>query len=127
MNNQFLHPQKIEQHLKLWIYLLPVVGIIPAVWTLYRPQKNHQANLEEHREQKKASRLALNLVLIWLVSYGLLSFGATNASEIISFRLLYANAILTTVYFVTCTVLMSRLSYGTSPSVKKIKKLNNLR
>jgi uncharacterized membrane protein YhdT len=127
MNNQLLHPQKIERHLKLWIYLLPIVGILPSIWTLYQPQTNHQANLAEDWEQKKVSRLSLNLVLIWLVSYCLLSFGATNVSERISFRLLYANAILTTAYFVTCIVLMSRLSHRTSPSVNQVKKLNKVR
>ncbi|MGD1922099.1 MAG: hypothetical protein ACFCAD_26310 [Pleurocapsa sp.] len=109
MNNQLLHLQKVERHLKLWIYLLPVVGIIPAVWTLYRITKNKQTNLDEYREQKKASHLSFRLSLMWLISYSSLSLGAFSASEIMSFRLLYANAILTTAYFITCTVMMIRL------------------
>lgn len=109
MNNRLLHPQKIERHLKLWIYLLPIVGIVPAVWTLYQLAKNNQADLEEYREQKKASQLSIKLALIWLVSYSSLSLGATNTADIISFRLLYANAIFTTLYFVTCTFMMIRL------------------
>ena len=109
MNNQLLRPQNIERYLKLWIYLLPVVGIIPAVWTLYSPQKNNSNNLDEYREQKKASHLSIRLALVWLISYSSLSFGAASASEIISFRLLYTNAILTTAYFITCAVMMARL------------------
>ena len=81
--------------LQLGLYILP--GKIGGV------------NLDEHREQIKASRLSLKLVLLWLISYSSLSFGAAGASEIISFRLLYANAILTTVYFVACTFMMIRL------------------
>ena len=120
MNNQFSRSEKIERHFQLWIYLLPVVGIVPAIWTLYRPQKNNRANFKEDGEQKKASRLSLNLVLIWLISYSSLSIGAANASDIMSFRLLYANAIVTTTYFVTCTLLMLRLGNKNLSSVSKI-------
>ena len=106
MNNRLLLPQNVERHLKLWIYLLPIVGVIPAVWTLYRQSKKP---IDEYREQKKASLLSIKLVLVWLISYASCSFGAASASEIMSFRLLYANAIITTAYFVTCTVLMASL------------------
>jgi len=121
MNNRLLSPKKIERHLQLWIYLLPIVGVIPAVWTLYRPQTNNQTNLVKNREQTKASRLSVNLALVWLVSYSLLSLGAAGATEVMSFRLLYANAILTSAYFVTCTILMSRLSS------KKLTKINQVK
>ena len=109
MNNRLPTPRDIERHLQLWIYLLPVVGIVPAIWTLYRLPKK-QVNSDECREQKRISLMSVRLVLVWLISYASLFFGAANSSEIISFRLLYANAIITTAYFVTCMVLMSRLS-----------------
>ena len=105
MNNPDYHSIHTSRHLKLWIYFLPVVGIVPAVWTLYRSDSDRTA--------QKASRMSLNLVLIWLCSYSLLSLGAANASGIASFRLLYVNAILTTTYFVACTVMMSRLGNKT--------------
>ena len=104
-----------QQHLQLWIYLLPVVGVVPAIWTLYRTKNNlhsswsdrpkHHASLR----QQQLSRLSVNLGLAWLGSYALFTLSAGNTSEILSFRLLYANAIITTGYFVTCTYLMSRL------------------
>lgn len=109
MNQQYHSPGKIKRHLKLWIYLLPVVGIIPALWSLYRPP-NHTQTFPENREQQKVSRLAISLGLVWLSSYALFSLGAANGGEILSFRFLYANAILTTGYFLTCTILMSRLN-----------------
>lgn len=117
MSNQFYIQQKTEQHLQLWIYLLPIVGVIPAIWTLYRVKSDLPLRAEESmpnaaallRQQQKISRLSINLVLIWLSSYALCSWGAGNASEIGSFRLLYANAVITTGYFLTCTFLMSRL------------------
>lgn len=106
MNNRLLRPQNIERYLKLWIYLLPIVGIVPAIWTLY---KTRNTNLDEYREQKKASHLSLKLALAWLISYSSLSLGAVGASELISFRLLYTNAIFTTAYFIICTLMMVRL------------------
>lgn len=117
MSKQFYIQRKTEQHLQLWIYLLPIVGIIAAIWTLYRAKSDPSLSSQEDmtnattslRQQQKISRLSINLVLICLSCYGLFSWGAGNASEILSFRLLYANAMITTVYFLTCTFLMSRL------------------
>ena len=108
MSNQSSTQRKIEQHLQLWIYLLPIVGVIPAVWTLARTNNkainSHNSEYQSAsflRQQQKASRLSINLILIWLSSYTLFTLGAANVTEIISFRLLYANAIITTGYFVT--------------------------
>ncbi|MEL6930931.1 MAG: hypothetical protein AAFO95_20240 [Cyanobacteria bacterium J06600_6] len=109
--------QQTEKHLQLWIYFLPLVGTIPAAWTLYQTreldsrdcQSNPLADYAGLQQQKKASRQAINIALVWLCSYILFSYGATSATEIISFRFLFANAITTTGYFITCTFLMSRL------------------
>lgn len=122
MNNQSNSPRQIDQYLKLWIYLLPVVGVIPAMWTLSRTKSiksntnnsDNSENLQYQdntllRQQQKVSRLAVNLILIWLSSYALFSLGAANVSGMMSLRLLYSNAIMTTGYFVTCTWLMSQL------------------
>ena len=124
MNNQDYRPKNTQRHLKLWIYLLPVVGIFPAIWTLFHSPQNNQADSVVIREQKKVSRLSISLVLTWLSSYSLLSLGAANVTQIMSFRLLYANAMITTIYFVTCTVLMSRLS---NKSLSKTDKINEPR
>lgn len=105
-------PTPTEQHLQLWIYFLPVAGIVPAIWTLYRFYNS--ADLQQKpldnalRRQQKASRKAINLSLVWLSSYVLFSWGAGNASETLAFRMLYANAIITTGYFLACTYLMFR-------------------
>lgn len=107
MNNQSYSSRQIDQYLKLWIYLLPIVGVIPAMWTLSRTKNIKTNNLL--RQQQKVSRLAVNLILIWLTSYALFSLGAANVSGITSLRLLYGNAIMTTGYFVTCTWLISQL------------------
>jgi hypothetical protein len=109
--------ERKEQYFQLWIYFLPVVGIIPSIWTLLNlkdqaiadAQNNPLQNSAELLQQLKASRLALNLTLFWLGSYALFSWGAADGAEIISFRFLYANAIVTTSYFISCTFLMARL------------------
>jgi hypothetical protein len=125
MSNHLDTKKQTEQHLQLWIYFLPVVGVIPAIWTISQSQDqaiakgrqsliaNSQNNplkdSSELLQQLKASRLSLNLTLIWLCSYILLSCAAADGTEIIAFRFLYANAIVTTSYFVACTFLMTRL------------------
>lgn len=117
MSNHLDTKKQTEQHLQLWIYFLPVVGVIPAIWTISQSQERAIANSQnnplkdssELLQQLKASRLSLNLTLIWLCSYILLSCGAAEGTEIIAFRFLYANAIVTTSYFVACTFLMTRL------------------
>ena len=112
MSHQSYTQTRTEQHLQLWMYFLPVVGIVPALWTLYRA--SNLSNTENKvlsrvlLRQQKASRRAINLNLIWLSSYVLSSWGASTASEILSFRMLYANAIITTGYFLACTYLMYR-------------------
>ena len=45
MESQNSFRNKQEKQAQLWIYLLPVVGSIPAFWTLYRGKGT--------REQKK--------------------------------------------------------------------------
>ena len=111
MSNQSSTHRQIEQHLQLWIYLLPVVGVIPAIWTLSRSHDNSSINSHHRKssQRQKACRLSIKLILVWLSFYTLFTLSAANASEIISFRFLYANAIITTGYFVACTWLMSRL------------------
>ncbi len=123
MNHPHRSPGQIERHLKLWIYLLPIVGVIPALWTMYHPQNQIQSTVD--REQQKVSRLAISLILVWLGSYSLLSLGAANAVDLVSFRLLYANAILTTGYFVTCTLLMASLGKKSLSPTAEIKKMNS--
>ena len=94
------------QRLQGIIYLLPMVGIIPALWTLYRRQGD--------TEQRKISRLSVMLTLSWLIFYSLLWFGSGQGAEVASFRLLYANGLLTSGYIVACLVFMLRIWQGKS-------------
>lgn len=117
MNERQSSQEKKEHQLQLWIYFLPLVGLLPSCWTL--------ATGKGDRQQQNASRLAITLVLIWLGTYSTLSLGATQASEIVAFRLLYTNALLTTGYFLLCIFLLLRLGGGKSPRLPAIVKVAN--
>ena len=108
---------KSEKQSQLWLYLLPVVGIIPAVWTLSRGVGNV--------EQQKTSRLSLMLALLWLTGYIALWLGAAQTEEIMAFRLLYANTLLTSGYFLICLGLMFRLKGGKSPYLPLLSEVSH--
>jgi phosphoglycerol transferase MdoB-like AlkP superfamily enzyme len=78
------------QHLKLFLYLLPVFGFFPALWTLYR----HKGT----RQERSLSRLVIKLALGWLVAYFLLGAGATT-SESLQIPLLLTSSLPTAVAF----------------------------
>lgn len=99
--------ERKSQKRELWIYLLPVVGVIPSLWSLARSQAN--------TEQKKVSRLSVMLLSLWLTAYISLFIGADRVSDILAFRLLYTNALLTTGYFLICISMMFRLQQGKNP------------
>jgi len=106
-----------SQKRQLWIYLLPVIGVIPSLWTLSKSS----ADLEH----KKTSRLSLILTLVWLSTYFSLWLGAGQTSDMLSFRLLYTNALITTSYFLICFGLMFRISRGKSPYLPLVNSLIN--
>lgn len=88
------------KHLQLFIYLVPVVGFFPAIWTLYRRRGSE--------EQRGASRLAVTLALGWLFGYLLLGSGA-QAADSLSLPLLITSSLLTSGYFLINIWLMVRL------------------
>ena len=108
------------KHLQLFIYLIPIIGFFPALWTLYRdgkqptessdPMKPHQ----DSREQLTVSRLSVTLAGSWLLGYLLLGTGA-EMSEFLTLRLLLLNTLLTSGYFLVTFWLMVRLWQRKSP------------
>jgi hypothetical protein len=98
MKDPFDNPD--VQHLNLYLYLIPVLGFFPAIWTLYRRQAS--------RQQLQASRLSVTLALVWLLSYILLETGA-KSSELLSLPLLIGSSVIGSSYFIVCLTLMFRL------------------
>ena len=107
-------PDPIEnrelQRLQLFVYLVPVFGFFPALWTLYRRQGT--------REQQSVSRLSITLAFSWLLGYLLLAAGAgAQTSEFWTLRLLFMNSLLTSGYFLVSIGLMVRVWQRKQPSL----------
>ena len=101
--------------LKLFIYLIPIIGFFPSLWTLYRHGNQKQASdsLPEVRRQVNTSRLSVTLAGCWLLGYILLGFSA-ETSEFLALRLLVLNSLLTSGYFLVSILLIIRLASGKS-------------
>ncbi len=90
---------------QLLLYLIPIIGFFPSLWTLYRGQGS--------REQLAISRLSITLALIWLLGYLLLASGAAT-SDFLTLRLFILNSFLTSGYFLVSVWLILRLIKGKS-------------
>lgn len=93
------------KRLVLFVYLIPVFGLIPAAWTLSRRKSD--------RPHRAVSRLTLTLGGSWILGTTLLNTGLalSQAEETqgVGLSLLVLNSLLTSGYFVTCLWLMLRL------------------
>ncbi len=88
--------------LETFLYLTPVIGILPSMWAIYRRQR--------HPRQLAVCRLSILLASIWLSSYLSLNVGADlSGSSAIGFRLLFLNSLATSGYFITSLWLMMLL------------------
>lgn len=85
---------------QMLVYLIPVIGFFPALWTLYRRQGS--------REQLAISRLSITLAFTWLFGYILLTTGA-GTSEFFALRLFILNSFFTSGYFLVSLWLIFRL------------------
>ncbi|MTJ23636.1 hypothetical protein FJR08_16285 [Dolichospermum sp. UHCC 0260] len=89
---------------QLILYLIPIIGFFPSLWTLYQRQGS--------REQVTASRLSITLAFIWMLGYLLLTTGA--ATDLLTLRLLILNSFLTSGYFLVSVWLIFRVIQGKS-------------
>ena len=94
--------------LGMLIYVIPVIGFFPSLWTLYRR--------EGSREQLRTSRLSITLALTWILGYILLGTGAST-SEFFALRLQILNSFVTSGYFVVSAWLIIRTFKGKSQRV----------
>lgn len=104
--------------LQLTFYLIPIFGIIPAGWSLYRQTGTPQ--------KLAVSRLSLMLAFSWIIAYTLLGAGThLTASTVWSVRFLYLDGLITSGYFVSCFVLLIQLWRGKTPKLPGISQLAN--
>lgn len=104
--------QRSEQtRLKLILYLIPFVGFLPALWSLYhspvRSPKFSRKEPKDHRSRKEGqvARLAVTSGGIWAVVTVLLSTGALTG-EGIGIGTLISASVLTSGYFLVNVWLM---------------------
>ncbi len=103
MNNLDHDPfqqQKLEKLQKIR-NLIPVVGFVPALWTVYRCQGSRQV--------LSVSRFSIRLTLVWAIAYSLLWLSSLQTSETLTLRLLYLNGLLTSGYILLCLGFMFRV------------------
>ncbi|AKG22398.1 hypothetical protein [Calothrix sp. 336/3] len=100
-----LYSQTSASRLVLALHLIPIIGFLPSLWTLYHRQGN--------REQLNVSRLSITLAFTWLFTYLLLATAATS-SEFLTLRLLLLNSFFTSGYFLVSSWLILRTITGKS-------------
>ncbi len=85
--------------LETFLYLTPVVGLLPSMWAIYRCQRN--------KKQLAVCRLSVLLAFTWLSIYLGLNVGADlSGASTVGFRLLFLNSLATSGYFVVSVWLM---------------------
>lgn len=113
-------PERLDnseiQHLKQFLYLMPVVGFFPALWNLYYRTGSKQ--------EKDLSRVVVTLTLGWLIAYVLLGVGA-EVSESLSLPLLISSSLITSGYFVVNIWLMVRVWQRKSVRLPVISKVGD--
>lgn len=115
MRSRSSDPETKLETLKLIIYLVPIFGFFPSLWSLYFKQGSQ-------REQT-VSKTAVTLALVWVAVYGLTAVG--SQTDLAATRLLITSLLATTGYFVTNLWLMVRLLQGGSARLPGISKLGD--
>jgi hypothetical protein len=109
-------PETKLESLTLLIYLVPIFGFFPALWSLYLKRGS--------KREQTVSKTAVTLALAWVVVYLGTAAGA-QVSEISATRILATGLLATTGYFVTNLWLMVRLLQGKSVRLPGIKSLGD--
>jgi hypothetical protein len=116
MQPRHADPETKLETLKLVIYLVPIFGFFPSLWSLYLKQGS--------RREKAVSRTAVSLALVWVMVY-LTTVAGAQASDVMSTRLLVTSLLMTTGYFLTSFGLMVRLLQGRSTRLPGISKVSD--
>jgi hypothetical protein len=88
--------------LETFLYLTPVIGLLPSMWAIYRCQRD--------KRQLAVCRLSILLAFSWLSIYLSLNVGADlSGASAVGFRLLFLNSLATSGYFLTSLWLMMLL------------------
>lgn len=99
------------QRLATFMYLIPIVGVLPSLVALFRRQADSPASSPSIRRQLAVCRLSVLMALVWFVTYIGLNVGAdiSGLSTTTTIRLLFVNSLVTSGYFIASLWLMVRL------------------
>jgi hypothetical protein len=87
------------ERLETFLYLTPVIGVLPSIWAIYRRQRD--------KRQLAVCRLSIFLAFAWLSTYMSLNIGADlSGASTFGFRLLFLNTLATSGYFTMSLWLM---------------------
>jgi hypothetical protein len=85
--------------LETFLYLTPVIGLLPSMWAIYRRQQD--------KRDLAVCRLSIFLAFTWLTVYLTLNVGADlSGASTVGFRLLFLNSLATSGYFIASVWLM---------------------
>jgi hypothetical protein len=85
--------------LETFLYLTPVIGVLPSMWAIYRRQRD--------KRQLAVCRLSIFLAFAWLSTYLSLNIGADlSGASSLGLRLLFLNTLATSGYFTMSVWLM---------------------
>lgn len=88
--------------LETFLYLTPVIGLLPSMWAIYRRQKD--------KRDLAVCRLSIFLAFTWLTVYLTLNVGADlSGASTVGLRLLFLNSLVTSGYFIASVWLMMLL------------------
>lgn len=124
--------------LRTYLHLIPVLGVIPSLWTLYgendvrehygEPRSPLEDRQEEDREEasvRAASRLSVTIGISCISAIALLGAGAsTQSSQMASLRFLMASSFVGSGYFLLSLVLMFRVAKGQSIRLPGVSQLS---
>lgn len=105
------------ERLQIFVYLIPVIGFLPALWTLYQQQGS--------LEQRNTSRLTVTLTTGWVLGYVLLGASAQLTDGSSALSLLILSSLLTSGYFLANLWLMVRLWQKKSLRLPGISQLSD--
>jgi ABC-type protease/lipase transport system fused ATPase/permease subunit len=121
--SELLESEDLDR-LQIFIYLIPVLGFFPALWSLYRQTGRRSLADNSERSRQNASRLAVTLAMSWIIGYAMLGAGA-QAEESLTLPLLVTSSLLTSGYFLVNIWLMVRLWKGQAIRLPGISRLSD--
>jgi hypothetical protein len=88
--------------IETFLYLTPVIGVLPSMWAIYRRQRN--------KRQLAVCRLSILLGFAWLSIYLSCNVGADlSSASSVGFRLLFLSSLASSGYFMASLWLMMLL------------------